>query len=775
MAKLFQTRLKIEEQSVNIIPFDPKINQGSTTPLLPDPKIEQGSTTPILSDPKIEQGSITPLQLTSNINQGESVILKNIKFNPNQGEIEISPVRPIRYDTADQLSLDLEKAKTDYFVLRQSNLLRQNLPTILPLLSPGLSTVPLTTNRSFARSISLEDRLAQSKVAGNTTGLPQFFLSDFYIGVLPDITYSFTPNQGGIIIQALLFNPNQGSITITNIQFNPNQGSITIAPFNYNPNQGDIVITLFDFLPNQGTVVINGVTYSISNIPLFTFLPNQGSVIITPYGFIPGQDAETVITQPISISQILFNQGTLLDQSGNLVSFLIPQLINAIIEQGSVNITEINFTPEQGTVTLTDPEFTPSQGSTTPDILSSVNSILKAFLKPKEVHGEANLNILGYELDRLLARTLPEVKHGSTLNISSTAVPRGEPSSNYGIRYTVTTNNGKVEYIPVQPDVLAHTFNNKTILSFDPSPNQAALSESEPSLNFGPALKFDIGDKENYLPIPTPTPENPPTVRQSEIFTRITNKKDTPPHGGPDNPTPRDPQLGSGNLRFDDDGQNNSPINNLESYINAANQRIDQKYRTEKKQQESKQDDRRVAGQARQTSDNNINSGYVKFNITSIRDGVSISFKPYLTAFSDNWTPTYTDVKYVGRQDIQKVFTSVTRTVSVGFKMAATSKDNLTAMYGKVQSLIQISALGATTGQPYLIGPMLKVTVGDYLVGAPCVATSLKIDTNPSEFPWEIDDGAQGTHFLDLSMEFTILADNNGRVFSDTGVFVNIA
>ena len=688
MAKLFQTRLKIEEQSIDIIPFDPRIVQGSTTPILSDIRVMQGSTTPLLAEAKIVQG--------------QSAVLKTIEINPNQGSIEITPMPPIRYNTEQQISLDTEKAQLDYLVLRQSNLLDQNLPAILPTLSPGLSTIPLVPNTQFAKAISLENRFLQSNLARSTTGLSQFFLSDFYVGVLPDISYSFLPNQGGIVIQSLLFTPNQGQITISNIQFTPIQGEVTIGLVNFTPDQGSVVINVFSFIPNQGTTVINGVVYSIIGIPPFDFLPNQGDIIITPYGFIPNQDAQTTVTQPISLDQILLGQGVVTDLAGNLVSFIVPQLITAAIEQGSVTITVPQFNPEQGSVTITESEFTLVQGSTTPDTLSVLDSYVKAFTKPKEIHGEANLNILGYELDRLLARGLPEVKHGSTIN---------------GIF------NFQELFIPIQ------LVNNN--ISTNPVIGGAV------STNFTP--QFDV-------------------IVQGDLL---------------------DPIDKTYNARaLVDDGVDLLPNtkDKLLSYLNTAYNRAGQSHLLrERNTQRSQEPQRKSDGEKRSAIDFSgpLGSGYIKFSITSLQSGQSLSFKPYLTAFSDNWSPQFTDVKYVGRQDIQKVFSSVTRTVSVGFKVAAVNSKALKDMYIAVNSLIQATSVG-TYGNPYIIGPTLKVTIGDYLTNTPCVATSLKIDTNPTEYPWEISDGSQGTQFLDISMELFILADNNNNIFRSTGKFISI-
>jgi hypothetical protein len=717
MAKLFQTRLKIEEQSIDIIPFNPEINQGSTRIIKPQADIKQGA----------------------------SSILKTIEFNVNQGSVEIKPIQPIKYDTSQQqLSLDLEKAKTDYFVLRQSNLLKQNIPAILPTLSPGLSTIPRPAFTPFPNSISLEDRLRQSPLTSSTTGLQQFFLSDFYTGKLPNISYEYTPNQGSIVLQKAQFNPNQGTITIVNTPFTPNQGTIVITAFDFRPNQGSVLITSFNFNPNQGTETINGVIRSVINIPPFSFLPNQGSVTITPYGFIPNQDAQTQVTLPKTNQQILLGQGGIIDQSGNLVSFIIPQLplltvvqgsttpqpFLTIPTQGSTTPNPITVIPTQGSTTPNPITTIPTQGSTTPDKASAADNISEAVNTPKEVHGEANLNILGYELDRLLARTLPEVKHGSTLNISTLPVSPTEPSSNFRPQFETEDQSNLAQF--------SYEDLTKVVKSVKDIETRFSGNAITPSRNYIPTYEQPNDENDTFL-----------------------------------------------------------GTNLLQNYLELANSRIDQKWKTEKEEQKRQEPERLKAGLNRQNIDlqgplsaqdyktklsytqkekSSSHPGYIQFKIESVRDGNTISFIPYLTAFSDNWSPTHTDVKYVGRQDMQKVFNGVTRTVSIGFKVPAVNKDSLTSMYQKIQSLIRASVLGKyQSGTPYIIGPTLRITIGNYLINTPCIATSLKIDTNPSEYPWEIDEGKQLTHFLDVSMELFILADNNSRVLDSTGTFISIA
>jgi len=397
MAKLFQTRLKIEEQSTTITPFNPKIEQGATTPHAD----------------------------TLKLNQGEGLISK-IQIRPDQGESVISKISSIKYDTSRQISVDVEKSKSDYLILRQSNLLKYNLPTV----SPSLSQVAGTPNKIFSDRVNLENRIKQAPITGTTVGLPLFFLSDFYAGRLPDIQYNFIPNQGSIIVQSLLYTPTQGSITINNINFAPIQGSIAIGLFNFTPNQGNINIApfIFESLPHQGTTTSNQITTSVIGIFPINFLPNQGETTVSLYNPTINQDAFTILGSTITIAQLQLNQGLTFNLTGGLISFLLPNyilpnptqgstdptLINYNPTQGSTDPTLINYNPEQG---LTDPSpinYNPTQGSAALNVISVINTNILSLTKPKQFHGEANLSILKYELDRLLARTLPEVKHGSS-------------------------------------------------------------------------------------------------------------------------------------------------------------------------------------------------------------------------------------------------------------------------------------------------------------------------------------------------------------------------
>jgi len=668
MAKLFQTRLKIEEQSVTLAPFNPKIEQGITTPHPNTPKI----------------------------NQGEGLISK-IQIRPDQGESVISKISSIKYDTSRQISVDVEKSKSDYLILRQSNLLKYNLPTV----SPSLSQVAGTPNKVFSDRVNLENRIKQAPITGTTVGLPLFFLSDFYANRLPDTQYNFTPNQGSIIIQSLLYTPSQGSITINNINFAPIQGSIVINPLNFTPNQGSINIAsfIFESLPHQGTTTSNAITTSVIGVFPFNYLPNQGETTIGLYNPTINQDAFTVLGSTVTVGQVQLNQGLIFDSTGGLISFLLPNYTLPNPTQGSTDPSLINFNPEQG---LTDPtliNYNPTQGTATLNVASIINTNILSLTKPKDFHGEANLSILKYELDRLLARTLPEVKHGSS-------------------------EKEIVNYNPIQGSVNPTNY----IPQFE-TQDQSALVD-------GVATLVTKGIQDSVIKDDTGKILSPP---------RDTDSKDR-----------------------------------IDNYIVNANSRngvLDREFNAWQSRKSSAAT-RHTEGSNRRTKDENSDTAndYVTLSFTSVRDGNTIAFKSYITSLSDNWSPTYADVKYVGRQDTLKVFNGVTRNISLGFKIPSDSVASHTSMYNKLQSLIRASVIGENiAGKPYIVGPMMKVTIGNYVTNTPCVVNSLKIDTNPSEYPWEISSGRELPHFLDVSMDFFILGDNSGNTTSKNGTFISIA
>jgi len=190
--------------------------------------------------------------------------------------------------------------------------------------------------------------------------------------------------------------------------------------------------------------------------------------------------------------------------------------------------------------------------------------------------------------------------------------------------------------------------------------------------------------------------------------------------------------------------------------------------------------------QTRGVSDVGLDKDFVDLVINNIR------FRAYLTSFTDTFNPQWTDLQYIGRQDVLKVFRGVSRTVSLGFKTAAFTKGDLKLMYSKINDLINTSVVGKI--DPLFVrSPFSQITLGNWFIKTPCAITSIKIDSQPSEYSWDVGDvrsrggslgeaplpssagleddqanSKQMPMILDIAMELAILGDANGRVLGDT-------
>lgn len=150
-----------------------------------------------------------------------------------------------------------------------------------------------------------------------------------------------------------------------------------------------------------------------------------------------------------------------------------------------------------------------------------------------------------------------------------------------------------------------------------------------------------------------------------------------------------------------------------------------------------------------------------------------IQFRSYLKSFSDSISANYSDVTYIGRPDVLKVFKNTTRQISLGFIVAAFSKDELSGIYGKLHKLIKSTVVGSANGA-YVIGPMPTITVGNWIKDTPVVVNSLKFDTNPTEYSWDVD--GQMPQLVDVSLDITVLSANGGKqTFLQDGTYIDYA
>lgn len=120
-------------------------------------------------------------------------------------------------------------------------------------------------------------------------------------------------------------------------------------------------------------------------------------------------------------------------------------------------------------------------------------------------------------------------------------------------------------------------------------------------------------------------------------------------------------------------------------------------------------------------------------------------FRSYIDSFSDSYEAEWNGIKYMGRAEKFYKYGGFDRKISMAFTVVAQSREEITAMYDKLNFLASSLApeyLDSLTSG-YMAGNIAYITLGDYLVDQPGIITSLTFDI-PEESTWEIGIDDQG-------------------------------
>lgn len=169
------------------------------------------------------------------------------------------------------------------------------------------------------------------------------------------------------------------------------------------------------------------------------------------------------------------------------------------------------------------------------------------------------------------------------------------------------------------------------------------------------------------------------------------------------------------------------------------------------------------------TAYNKTGNDFVALKFESVRDGVTIQFRSFLKGFSDNYTANYSDTNYIGRPDTLKVFKGTTRQISLAYTVPVLSEDELKVVYEKLEELVKITSIGKRDGI-YMQGPFLRMTVGGWCKRTPVIINSLKFETNPTEYTWDVE--KEVPQVVEVSMDCVALSDNSGVGFLRDGTFI---
>jgi hypothetical protein len=142
-------------------------------------------------------------------------------------------------------------------------------------------------------------------------------------------------------------------------------------------------------------------------------------------------------------------------------------------------------------------------------------------------------------------------------------------------------------------------------------------------------------------------------------------------------------------------------------------------------------------------------------------------FRAYITDLGDSYKAEWQNYKYVGRAENFYKYGGFGRDVSLSFTIYAHSREEMAPLYKKLNRLVSVTA-PTYSNQGFMMGNILKITVGNYFNQMPGVLTSISL--KPSfEAGWDINRNQDGTilkfgdqdyvgqlpRLIDVSMNFT--------------------
>jgi hypothetical protein len=159
----------------------------------------------------------------------------------------------------------------------------------------------------------------------------------------------------------------------------------------------------------------------------------------------------------------------------------------------------------------------------------------------------------------------------------------------------------------------------------------------------------------------------------------------------------------------------------------------------------------------------------IKFRIESIdnSDGSSVFmvFRSYLTNFDDNFSADWASFKYIGRGENLYTYSGFSRSISIGFKVAALSEAEMKPMYQKLNYLASTvmpdySSANKENNTGYMKGNYTKMTVGNYLYRQIGILTNISYKIS-NDTPWEIsvDEPEGGNAAVNGSYELPHIID----------------
>jgi len=141
------------------------------------------------------------------------------------------------------------------------------------------------------------------------------------------------------------------------------------------------------------------------------------------------------------------------------------------------------------------------------------------------------------------------------------------------------------------------------------------------------------------------------------------------------------------------------------------------------------------------TEDETLPKDFIKFKIRVVDNddptkSIFIHFRAFLESFSDSFSASWDEQRFVGRGDAFYRYNGFSRNNALSFKIAVQSRQEQKNLYEKLTYLASLTAPDYSP-QGFMRGTLIYLTIGDYLVDVPGVIGGMNLTIDPSS-PWEI-------------------------------------
>ena len=145
------------------------------------------------------------------------------------------------------------------------------------------------------------------------------------------------------------------------------------------------------------------------------------------------------------------------------------------------------------------------------------------------------------------------------------------------------------------------------------------------------------------------------------------------------------------------------------------------------------------------------------FSLITPETTTFLQFRAFITQFSDTYTSNWNAYNYLGRGESFYTYDNFNRSISLGFKIVAMSKEEMKPLYSKIDTLASSTA-PTYNDAGFMRGTLTRLTVGGYVKNQPGFISNVSYTINQDD-QWDLgveDISSTNRESLPMSMDCSV-------------------